>query len=38
MLRVLDMVLAGFGLLVALPLMVILFLIGLFDIGAPLFR
>ena len=38
MLRVLDMVLAGFGLLVALPLMVVLFLIGLFDTGAPLFR
>jgi len=38
MLRVLDMVLAGFGLLVALPLMVVLFLIGLFDTGVPLFR
>jgi O-antigen biosynthesis protein WbqP len=38
MLRFLDMVLAGLGLLVALPLMVILFLIGLFDTGAPLFR
>lgn len=38
MLRFLDMVLAGLGLLVALPLMVVLFLIGLFDTGAPLFR
>lgn len=38
MLRVLDMVLAGLGLLVALPLMVVLFLMGLFDTGAPLFR
>ncbi|MEW5894015.1 MAG: sugar transferase [Pseudomonadota bacterium] len=37
MLRFLDMVLAGLGLLVALPLMVVLFLIGLFDTGAPLF-
>ncbi len=38
MLRFLDIVLAGLGLLVALPLMVVLFLIGLFDTGAPLFR
>lgn len=38
MLRVLDIVLAGFGMLVALPLMSVLFLIGLFDTGAPLFR
>lgn len=38
MLRFLDMVLAGLGLLVALPLMVVLFLTGLFDTGAPLFR
>jgi len=38
MLRVLDVVLAGVGLVVALPLMVVLFLIGLFDTGAPLFR
>lgn len=38
MLRFLDMVLAGLGLLVAWPLMVVLFLIGLFDTGAPLFR
>ncbi len=38
MLRFLDMVLAGLGLLVALPLMVVLFLIGLFDTGSPLFR
>ncbi len=38
MLRFLDMVLAGLGLLVAFPLMVVLFLIGVFDTGAPLFR
>lgn len=38
MFRFLDIVLAGIGLLVALPLMVVLFLIGLFDTGAPLFR
>lgn len=38
MLRFLDMVLAGLGLLVALPLLLVLFLIGLFDTGAPLFR
>jgi len=38
MLRMLDMVLAGIGLLLALPLMIVLFLIGLFDTGAPLFR
>ena len=38
MLRFLDMVLAGLGLLGALPLMVVLFLIGLFDTSAPLFR
>lgn len=38
MLRFLDMVLAGLGLLVALPLMVVLFLIGLFDTGTPLYK
>lgn len=38
MLRFLDMVLAGLGLLVALPLMGVLFLSGLFDTGVPLFR
>jgi O-antigen biosynthesis protein WbqP len=38
MLRFLDIVLAGLGLLVTLPLMVVLFLIGLFDTRAPLFR
>lgn len=36
--RSLDVVLAGLGLLAALPLMAVLFLIGLFDTGAPLFR
>lgn len=38
MLRFLDMVFAGLGLLVALPLMGVLFLLGLFDTGIPLFR
>ncbi|MFN4326278.1 MAG: sugar transferase [Azonexus sp.] len=38
MLRFLDIVLAGVGLFVSLPLMVILFLIGLLDTGSPLFR
>jgi O-antigen biosynthesis protein WbqP len=37
-LRFLDIVLAGLGLLAALPLMVVLFLIGVFDTGAPLFK
>lgn len=36
--RFLDVVLAGVGLLLALPLMAVLFLIGLLDTGAPLFR
>ena len=38
MLRVLDFLFSGLGLLLALPLMAVLFLIGLFDTGAPLFR
>jgi lipopolysaccharide/colanic/teichoic acid biosynthesis glycosyltransferase len=38
MLRFLDFFLAGFGLLVALPLKMVLFLLGLFDTGTPLFR
>ena len=38
MLRLLDIVLAGFGLLLTLPLMLILFLAGLFAAGEPLFR
>lgn len=38
MLRFLDIVLAGFGLLATLPLMAVLYLVGLFDTGAPLFR
>ncbi|WP_260293666.1 sugar transferase [Sedimenticola hydrogenitrophicus] len=37
MLRLLDIVLAAVGLLVALPLIVVLFVIGLFDTGSPLF-
>lgn len=38
MLRILDIVLAGIGLLFGLPLMAVLYLIGLLDTGAPLFR
>lgn len=38
MLRVLDIVLSTLGLLLALPLMMVLYVIGLFDTGAPLFR
>lgn len=38
MLRVLDVVLAVSGLLLTLPLMALLFLLGLLDTGAPLFR
>jgi lipopolysaccharide/colanic/teichoic acid biosynthesis glycosyltransferase len=38
MLRVLDVVLATVGLLLALPLLAILFLVCLADTGAPLFR
>lgn len=38
MLRFFDMLLSALGLLAALPLMALLFLIGLFDTGAPLFR
>lgn len=38
MLRVLDIVFAVLGLLIAMPLMAVLFVLGLFDTGAPLFR
>jgi O-antigen biosynthesis protein WbqP len=38
MLRFLDIVLSGIGLLFALPLMALLFLVALFDTGSPLFR
>lgn len=38
MLRILDIVLAGVGLVLTLPVMALLFLAGLFDTGAPLFR
>lgn len=38
MLRFLDVVLAGVGLIVAMPLMALLYLVGLLDTGAPLFR
>ncbi len=38
MLRFLDMVLAGVGLIVALPLMALLYLVGLLDTGVPLFH
>jgi len=38
MLRILDIMFAVLGLLVTTPLMIVLFLLGLFDTGAPLFR
>jgi len=38
MLRLLDVVLVIPGILVTLPLMVVLYVIGLFDTGSPLFR
>ena len=38
MLRFPDIALAGLRLLFVLPLMVVLFLIGLFDTSAPLLR
>ena len=38
MLRLIDVAIAGFGLLVTLPFMAVLYLAGLFDTGAPLFR
>lgn len=38
MLRVLDILLAGLGLLFAFPLMLFIYLLGFFDTGAPLFR
>ena len=38
MLRFLDIVFAGVGLIVAIPLMALLYLAGLFDSGTPLFR
>jgi O-antigen biosynthesis protein WbqP len=37
-LRLFDIVISAAGLLVAMPLMIVLFVIGLFDTGAPLFR
>ncbi|OYV93447.1 MAG: lipid carrier--UDP-N-acetylgalactosaminyltransferase [Ferrovum sp. 37-45-19] len=37
MLRFLDIVFAGVGLIVTMPLMVLMYLAGLFDTGAPLF-
>jgi O-antigen biosynthesis protein WbqP len=38
MIRFLDMVLAVVGLIVAMPLMALLYLVSLLDTGAPLFR
>jgi len=38
MLRSLDIVFAVLGLLVTTPLMIVLFLLGLLDTGAPLFQ
>jgi len=37
MIRFLDIVFAGVGLIVTLPLMALLYLVGFFDTGAPLF-
>lgn len=38
MLRFLDIILAGFGLLFAAPVLLILLIVGWFDTGTPLFR
>lgn len=38
MLRLLDLVLAGVGLVFALPLLLVLAMLGLFDTGSPIFR
>ena len=38
MIRILDIIFAIFGLMLGLPFLVIIFIIGLFDTGAPLFR
>jgi lipopolysaccharide/colanic/teichoic acid biosynthesis glycosyltransferase len=37
MTRLLDVVFAGFGLIVVMPLMALLYFVGIFDTGAPLF-
>ncbi|MCK8516979.1 sugar transferase [Methylonatrum kenyense] len=38
MLRCLDIILSGFGLLVAAPVLLLLLIVGWFDTGTPLFR
>ena len=38
MIRLLDFLFALFGLLIALPFLVILYVIGLFDTGSPIFK
>jgi O-antigen biosynthesis protein WbqP len=38
MIRLLDIILAGFGLIVAMPLMALLYFVGIFDTGSPLFH
>ena len=38
LLRVLDILLSGIGLLLLWPILLILFVLGLFDTGSPLFR
>jgi lipopolysaccharide/colanic/teichoic acid biosynthesis glycosyltransferase len=38
MTRLLDMVFAGFGLIVVMPLMALLYFVGIFDTGVPLFH
>lgn len=38
MIRFLDILLSSFGLVVSLPLLTLIFIIGIFDTGSPLFR
>lgn len=38
MLRLLDIVLAGTGLILSMPLLIVLTVLGLFDTGSPIFR
>ncbi|PLA75559.1 lipid carrier--UDP-N-acetylgalactosaminyltransferase [Hydrogenovibrio sp. SC-1] len=38
MLRLLDIIFSLFGMIIGLPILVLLYIIGLFDTGSPLFR
>jgi len=38
MIRILDIIFSLFGLIVTLPFLLVLFIIGLFDTGSPIFR